>query len=137
MPVAVFDRKNPQRTNSSAKWWEQIREDQLRLEPGHPEQPLDHGDFVAACRAAGVHETKLPERGLAHLCRNCRKATRDSLWLCRCGPCGERWSPLLVVFTACDLCGGPEEALQQLRQHIARAHQPARDAGCSPPASEG
>jgi hypothetical protein len=104
MPVQVFNRSDPSRNKSQAKWFTQLREEHLRLEPG-----------VA-------HEFKLPERGVAQLCRHCRKATRESIWVARCGPCGKLFSPVLAIFTACEHCGGAAGAVEQLREHEERLH---------------
>ena len=124
-PVAIFDRSNPDRNRSAAKWFEQLRDEHMRLEPGHPGMPLvgtDPAQTAAMRRAAGCHEVKLPERGIIQLCRHCRRGTRDSLWLVRCGPCGEAFSPVLWLATSCDACGGPDEAMEQLVGHLARVH---------------
>ena len=66
MPVALFDRGNPQRNTSQAKWYEQIRADHMRLAPGKPGMPLvgaDEVETAAMCLAAGAHEIKLPPEG--------------------------------------------------------------------------
>jgi hypothetical protein len=119
MSVQIFDRSNPDRNRTSSKWFLQLRDDMMSLVPGNPGMPLKKADQRLA---AGVHEVKLPERGIAQLCKNCRKGTRDSLWMTRCGPCGEFFSPLLTIFNSCDACGGPAEALEQLAEHLERSH---------------
>jgi hypothetical protein len=125
MPIQVFDRSNPSRNRSQTKWYVQLREDHLRLEPGHSGMPLTGGDALqtAARRlAAGVHEVKLPERGVAQLCRNCKRATRESIWVTRCGPCGELFSPVLWLATGCESCGSAEGAMARLEEHLGRFH---------------
>ena len=125
MPVALFDRGNPQRNTSQAKWYEQIRADHMRLAPGKPGMPLvgaDEVETAAMCLAAGAHEIKLPPRGLIQLCKNCRKGTRDSLWIARCGPCGEYFSPILTLYNSCDGCGSASGVLLQLSEHLAVSH---------------
>lgn len=125
MPVAIFDRGNPDRNRSTAKWFDQLRSDYMRLAPGRPGMPLvgiDDVETAALCKAAGAHETKLPPRGIIQLCKNCRKGTRDSLWLARCGPCGDFFSPLLTLFNSCDGCGSASGVLLQLAEHLASVH---------------
>lgn len=126
MPVRIYDRGNPDRNRSQLKWFEQLRLDHLRLRPGRPDVPLSPKPEQRAKDrvVAGVHEVKLPERGIAQLCRNCRKATRESVWVVRCGPCGELFAPVLWLATACEHCGGDEGALEQLAEHLMRLHQP-------------
>lgn len=119
MPVQVFSRSDPNRMNNQAKWYDQIRYDHLRLTPGQPGMRIK---TEKERLAAGVHEIVLPERGIVQLCKSCRKGTRDSLWVCRCGPCGEQFSPVLNLFNSCDACGGPSSALGQLGDHLSQWH---------------
>lgn len=121
MPVQIFDRADPHRNRSQSKWFEQIREDHMKLSPGKPGMPMRTDEDRLA---AGCHEIKLPPRGIAQLCKNCRKATRESLWVVRCGPCGEYFSPLLRLFNACEHCGWAEGAMEQLRSHQEMEHEP-------------
>lgn len=127
VPVAIFSRGNPDRNSSAAKWYEQLRIDHMRLSPGRPDMPLVGSteiETAAMCRAAGAHEIKLPPRGLIQLCNHCRKGTRESTWIARCGPCGEYFSPVLTMFVACEWCGWAEGAMAQLEEHLQRMHSP-------------
>jgi hypothetical protein len=117
MPVQIYDRSDPNRNRSQAKWFEQLREDHMRLEPGHPGLPLKTD---AQRAAAGAHEIKLT--GLVQLCRNCRRGTRESTWVVRCGPCGERFSPVLWIATGCEHCGWVDGAMERLSEHLERIH---------------
>lgn len=124
MPLQIFDRSNPQRDRGQVRWFDQLRAEHMLLPAGRPEVSLsrDKDQRAKDRRLACLHETKLPERGIAQLCRNCRKATRESIWTVRCGPCGELFSPVLWLATACEHCGGDEGALDQLREHVERVH---------------
>jgi hypothetical protein len=106
MPVAIFSRSEPNRNSTHVKWFEQLRIDHLRLKSG-----------VA-------HELKMPEFGIAQLCKHCRKATRESTWVVRCGPCGELFTPVLTLFVSCEWCGWAEGAMAQLEEHLQRMHSP-------------
>jgi len=104
-PVAVFDRANPDRNHSALNWREELRAERFRLTPD-----------VA-------HEVKMPERGLYQLCENCRRPTRESVWIVRCGPCGlDHLAPRLTLFSGCEHCGLAEGATTRLREHAERVH---------------
>ena len=118
-PVRIFDRADPLRSRGQAKWYDQLRADHLKLTPGKPGLPLSTDDER---NAAGVHEVKLPPRGIAQLCNHCRKGTRESTWIARCGPCGELFTPVLTMFTACEYCGWAEGAMARLEEHVDRVH---------------
>ena len=123
MPVAVFSRSHPDRNRSAGNWREVLRAEHFALSPGRPDLPLEGktAEKTAELRQlAGAHETTLV--GLVHLCKSCRRGTRDSLWLVRCGPCGEYFSPVLTLFSSCDGCGGPAEAMRQLEAHCLQLH---------------
>ena len=124
-PVRIFDRANPNRNRTQLKWFEQLREDHLRLKAGVPGMPVVDPSPEEAQKlrlAAGCHEVKLPERGVAQLCRFCRKATRDSTWLVRCGSCSDLFTPVLTLFVSCGSCGGPEAAMERLEGHLEGVH---------------
>jgi hypothetical protein len=130
MALQIFDRADPSRSRTQLKWFEQLREDYLRLPPGRPHVQLsrDKDQRAKDRREACLHEVRLPERGVAQLCRSCRKATRESIWMARCGPCGEFFSPVLWLATACEHCGGDQGALDRLQEHLDLLHSSARSA---------
>lgn len=125
MPVQAFSRSDPSRNRSQARWFEQLRQESLLLPPGDPGVQLgrDRDQRAKDRRLAGLCETRLPERGVAQLCRHCRRATRESVWTARCGPCGELFSPVLWLATSCEHCGGDQGALDRLAEHLERVHQ--------------
>jgi hypothetical protein len=119
MPVQIFDRADPNRNRTHLKWFDQLRADHMRLTPGRPGMPMKTD---VERLAAGVHEVELQPRSVAQPCKNCRKATRESTWVVRCGPCGELFSPVLTLFVACEWCGWAEGAMGRLEEHLDRTH---------------